>query len=106
MRVRVSPYAPIWSHRLAVRTSPFHGDDTGSIPVGTTKFWDNGTVGLARSPDKTEVEGSSPSCPTNTLLLKNSRLYYIHIWAVSILGIMLRLHRREGSSILPRSTNF
>ena len=28
------------------------------------------------------------------------------IWAVSILGIMLRLHRREGSSILPRSTIF
>lgn len=25
-----------WSHRLMVRTLPFQGENTGSIPVGTT----------------------------------------------------------------------
>ena len=61
---------------------------------------------VAQTLDKRQVEGSSPSYPTNTLLLRIFIVSYIHIWAVSILGIMLRLHRREGSSILPRSTNF
>jgi hypothetical protein len=30
-----NPSLPTWSLRLAVRTPPFHGVDTGSIPVGT-----------------------------------------------------------------------
>jgi hypothetical protein len=28
-----------WLHRLSVRTTPFHGVKTGSIPVGATKLW-------------------------------------------------------------------
>ena len=61
---------------------------------------------LAQTLDKRQVEGSSPSCPTNTLLLMNSRLYYIHIWAVSDNGSTSRLHREGESSILSRSTKF
>ena len=29
----------IWLHGQAVKTSPFHGGNTGSIPVGVTRFW-------------------------------------------------------------------
>ena len=29
----------IWLHGQAVKTSPFHGGNTGSIPVGVTGFW-------------------------------------------------------------------
>ena len=28
----------IWLHGQAVKTSPFHGDNTGSIPVGVTEY--------------------------------------------------------------------
>lgn len=28
-----------WLHRLSVRTTPFHGVKTGSIPVGATNLW-------------------------------------------------------------------
>ncbi len=28
-----------WSHRLAVRTSDSHSENTGSIPVGTAKMF-------------------------------------------------------------------
>ena len=27
-----------WPHRLTVRTSPFHGENTGSNPVGVTNY--------------------------------------------------------------------
>ena len=27
-----------WLHGQAVKTSPFHGGNTGSIPVGVTRF--------------------------------------------------------------------
>ena len=29
----------IWLRGQAVKTSPFHGGNTGSIPVGVTSFW-------------------------------------------------------------------
>ena len=33
---RVLHHCPIWSFRLSVRSSGFHPEKTGSIPVGTT----------------------------------------------------------------------
>ena len=36
----------IWLHGQAVKTSPFHGGNTGSIPVGVIKkIWPRGSVG-------------------------------------------------------------
>ena len=34
---RKSPSADFWPRGQAVKTSPFHGGDMGSIPVGVTK---------------------------------------------------------------------
>ena len=36
-RYKLSIFFKEWPLRLAVRTSPFHGENTGSIPVGITK---------------------------------------------------------------------
>ena len=33
-----SPTRGVWPHGQAVKTSPFHGGNTGSIPVGVTWF--------------------------------------------------------------------
>ena len=47
----------------AVKTSPFHGGNMGSIPVGVTK---NGSIAQLgeRLPYKQDVIGSSPIVPT------------------------------------------
>ena len=64
-----SPTKPIWSHRLAVRTLPFQGGDTGSNPVGTIDnplpLWYDCLIGtiaqlVEHTPDKGAVTGSSP----------------------------------------------
>ena len=39
VQARSKPDA-IWLHGQAVKTSPFHGGNTGSIPVGVTKAMD------------------------------------------------------------------
>lgn len=36
MRVRLSPSAQNWPHRIAVSSAPFHGVDIGSYPIGVT----------------------------------------------------------------------
>ena len=34
----LEPIADNWLHGQAVKTSPFHGGNTGSIPVGVTEY--------------------------------------------------------------------
>lgn len=34
--IYICPSSKRWSHRLMVRTSPFHGGNMGSSPVGIT----------------------------------------------------------------------
>ena len=37
-----SRYHKLWSHGQEVKTSPFHGGNSGSIPLGTTKHFGGG----------------------------------------------------------------
>ena len=41
----------IWLHGQAVKTSPFHGGNTGSIPVGVTRFGLRNQLGRKRHAD-------------------------------------------------------
>ena len=43
LRVQISSSAPR-PHGLVVMTSPFHGDNRGSIPLGGTKVWYNSYI--------------------------------------------------------------
>ena len=47
----------------AVKTSPFHGGNTGSIPVGVTTYGELAQLG-EHLPYKQGVTGSSPVLPT------------------------------------------
>ena len=38
LRYKASSYYTFWLRGQAVKTSPFHGGNTGSIPVGVTKL--------------------------------------------------------------------
>ena len=49
----------IWLHGQAVKTSPFHGGNTGSIPVGVS-YMASWLSWLERRPVTAEVVGSSP----------------------------------------------
>ena len=49
----------------AVKTSPFHGGNRGSIPLGVTKSGGIAQLG-ERLPYKQDVIGSSPIVSTNT----------------------------------------
>ena len=52
------PQKASWLHGQAVKTSPFHGGNTGSIPVGVIMAsW---LSWLERRPVTAEVVGSSP----------------------------------------------
>ena len=39
-----SPTRGVWPHGQAVKTSPFHGGNTGSIPVGVIYHSDNRSI--------------------------------------------------------------
>ena len=55
----------LWPHGQAVKTSPFHGGNPGSIPGGVTIFILGELAQLGeRLPYKQDVSGSNPLFPT------------------------------------------
>ena len=73
VRARLEAYLYLWPLGQAVKTPPFHGGNTGSNPVGVTKFFHEMKItfhfgGLAQLgehlPYKQGVGGSIPSSST------------------------------------------
>ena len=58
----------LWSHRLSVRTSAFHAEKRGSIPLGTTSL-QSGKV-VFRLAHNQKVGGANPPSATSSKVRK------------------------------------
>ena len=78
--VRKATAFPInWLHGQAVKTSPFHGGNTGSIPVGVIYIWRDSQVVRPRS-----ATPSSPVqirlTPLKKLSEKSESFFYVSLF--------------------------
>ena len=93
-------YFIIWLHGQAVKTSPFHGGNTGSIPVGVIMAsW---LSWLERRPVTAEVVGSSP---IGVVSMKSEISCRKNIWDLSSAGRASAL-QAEGHRFEPYRSHF
>ena len=69
-------------HGQAVKTSPFHGGNTGSIPVGVTSFW----LAVISWGKYADVAQLAEQLICNQQVIGSSPIIGLYIWTISSVG--------------------